>query len=132
MYGGNYESYVRTRQENEVNQQKRYEKEQDDIKHLQEFIRSCGTYSNLVKQAQSKQKIIDKMVEAGLTTKPVEDPKFRFAFPNSTKIPPPVLAFQNVSFAYSGKKVNTQGGGSDPRTRPIGSSHSTPLLAPLL
>ena len=104
MYGGNYDSYVKTRKENEVNQQKKYEKEQEDIKHLQEFIRSCGTYSNLVKQAQSKQKIIDKMVEAGLTTKVVADPVFRFSFPNSAKLPPPVLAFQNVSFAYSGKK----------------------------
>jgi len=104
VYGGNYESYVRTRQENEVNQAKRYEKEQDDIKHLKEFISSCGTYSNMVKQAQSKQKIIDKMMEAGLTKKVVPDPVFRFGFPNSEKIPPPVMAFQNVSFAYSGKK----------------------------
>ena len=56
---------------------KAFEKEDDDIKHLKEFIASCGTYSNLVKQAQSKQKIIDKMVEAGLTAKPVEDPKVR-------------------------------------------------------
>merc|ERR1719183_558968 len=104
LYGGNYASYEKTRQENEVNQQKRYEKEQEDIKHLKEFISSCGTYSNLVKQAQSKQKIIDKMVEAGLTPKPQPDPVFRFAFPSSEKLPPPVLAFQNVSFAYSGKK----------------------------
>ena len=104
LYGGNYGSYVKTRQENEVNQQKKYEKEQEDIKHLKEFISSCGTYSNMVKQAQSKQKIIDKMVEAGLTTKVVPDPVFRFGFPNSSKLPPPVLAFQNVSFAYSGKK----------------------------
>jgi ATP-binding cassette subfamily F protein 2 len=104
LYTGNYATYVKTRADHEVRQMKAYEKEQDDIKHLKEFISSCGTYSNLVKQAQSKQKIIDKMVEAGLTEKPCEDPKFRFAFPNSTKIPPPVLAFQNVSFAYSGKK----------------------------
>ena len=104
LYGGNYASYEKTRQENEVNQQKRYEKEQEDIKHLKEFISSCGTYSNLVKQAQSKQKIIDKMVEAGLTKKVEKDPVFRFSFPNSEKIPPPVMAFQDVSFAYSGKK----------------------------
>ena len=106
LYGGNYASYVQTRLEQEVNQQKRYEKEQDDIKHLKEFISSCGTYSNLVKQAQSKQKIIDKMVEAGLTKKVEPDPVFRFTFPNSEKIPPPVLAFQNVSFSYSGKKAD--------------------------
>merc|ERR1712008_496560 len=42
---------------------------------------SCGTYSNLVKQAQSKQKIIDKMMEAGLTPRVDPDPTFRFKFP---------------------------------------------------
>jgi len=79
-------------------------KEQDDIKHLQEFIRSCGTFANLRKQADSKQKIIDKMVEAGLTEKPVPDPQYRFRFPDSEKLPPPVLAFEDVAFSYSGKK----------------------------
>mmetsp|Transcript_52634 Transcript_52634/g.98667 ORF Transcript_52634/g.98667 Transcript_52634/m.98667 type:complete len:601 (-) Transcript_52634:36-1838(-) len=103
-WGGNYASYVKTRQEKEVNQLKAYEKEQDDIKHLQEFIRSCGTYSNLRKQAESKQKIIDKMVEKGLTEKPKSDPKYAFEFPNSEKLAPPVLAFNEVSFSYSGKK----------------------------
>lgn len=102
-WGGNYASYVKTRQEREVNQLKAYEKEQDDIKHLQEFIRSCGTYSNLRKQAESKQKIIDKMVEKGLTEKPKADPKYAFEFPNSEKLAPPVLAFNDVSFSYSGK-----------------------------
>ena len=52
--------------ENNIVQQKKYDKEQADIKHLKEFIASCGTYSNMRKQAESKQKIIDKMVAAGV------------------------------------------------------------------
>jgi len=103
VYGGNYDSYVQTRKDNEVNQMKHYQKEQDDIKHLKEFISSCGTYSNLVKQAQSKQKIIDKMTEAGLTTKPTPDPEYNFEFPLCGGLPPPVMAFKEVSFSYSGK-----------------------------
>jgi len=103
-WGGNYDTYVKTRSETETNQLKAYEKEQADIKHLEEFIRSCGTYSNLRKQADSKQKIIDKMKEKGLTEKPKADPKYEFRFPDSEKLPPPVLAFVDVSFAYSGKK----------------------------
>jgi len=103
-WGGNYDTYVKTRQEVEVNQMKAYEKEQTDIKHLEEFIRSCGTYANLRKQAESKQKIIDKMKEKGLTEKPKTDPKYEFRFPNSEKLPPPVLAFNEMSFSYSGKK----------------------------
>merc|ERR1719204_1843083 len=103
-WGGNYDAFVKTRQEVEVNQMKAYEKEQTDIKHLEEFIRSCGTYSNLRKQAESKQKIIDKMKEKGLTPKPLADPKYSFRFPDSEKLPPPVLAFNEMSFSYSGKK----------------------------
>merc|ERR1719487_49960 len=103
-WGGNYDQYVRTRAELEVNQMKAYEKEQSDIKHLEEFIRSCGTYSNLRKQADSKQKIIDKMKEKGLTEKPLKDPKFMFNFPPSESLPPPVLAFEDMSFSYSGQK----------------------------
>ena len=50
-YTGNYDTFRKTVRENEVIQMKKYHKEQDDIKHLKEFIASCGTYSNLVKQA---------------------------------------------------------------------------------
>lgn len=103
-WGGNYEQYVRTRAELEVNQMKAYEKEQSDIAHLQEFIRSCGTYSNMRRQADSKQKIIDKMKEKGLTEKPRPDPTFMFNFPESESLAPPVLAFDQMSFSYSGKK----------------------------
>lgn len=104
VWGGNYDMYVKTRAETEKNQLTKWKKEQDDIAHLQDFIRSCGTFANLRKQAESKQKIIDKMVEAGLTPKPTEDPTYEYKFPESEKISPPVLAFHDVSFSYSGKK----------------------------
>ena len=41
-YGGNYDSYVKTRAENETNALRAHNKEQDDIKHLKSFIASCG------------------------------------------------------------------------------------------
>ena len=67
------------------------------------FIASAGTYANLVKQAKSKQKIIDKMEAAGLVEK-IETPKIlRFNFDDVGKLPPPILAFDNVAFSYSGK-----------------------------
>jgi len=102
-WGGNYDAYVRTRKEKEVNDTKKYEKEQADIKHLQEFIRSCGTFANLRKQADSKQKIIDKMVAAGLTEKPHADQPYDFKFPSNESLAPPIMAFDNVAFSYSGK-----------------------------
>ncbi|KAL0478427.1 ABC-like elongation factor 3 [Acrasis kona] len=103
-YGGNYDTYVNTRMDLEVNQMKRYEKQQDDIKHIKKFIASAGTYSNLVRQAKSKQKIIDKMEADGLVEKVVQRSNFAFSFEPCQKLPPPVLCLQDVSFAYSGKK----------------------------
>jgi hypothetical protein len=42
-YTGNYDTFCKTVAENEVIQQKKYEKEQEDIKHIKQFIASCGT-----------------------------------------------------------------------------------------
>ncbi|KAK0206926.1 P-loop containing nucleoside triphosphate hydrolase protein [Desarmillaria ectypa] len=103
-YTGNYTVYVRTKKENEVNQMKAYNKQQEEILHIKKFIASAGTYANLVRQAKSKQKILDKMEAAGLVEK-IEMPKpLRFNFEDIRKLPPPIIAFDEVAFSYSGKK----------------------------
>ncbi|KAJ3247989.1 ABC transporter ATP-binding protein arb1 [Chytriomyces hyalinus] len=101
-YGGNYDTYVKTKQELEVNQMKAYEKQQAEIKDIKQFIASCGTYANLVRQAKSRQKILDKMIEAGLIEKVVKENNFKFFFNCAGKLPPPVLSFTEVDFSYSG------------------------------
>ena len=103
-YGGNYDSYIKTRTENEVNQQKAYEKQQDEIKHIKEFIAKAGTYANLVRQAKSRQKILDKMEADGFIEAVHQDRVFTFRFANVEKLPPPVLSLDNVTFSYSGNK----------------------------
>ncbi|WFC98942.1 ABC transporter ATP-binding protein arb1 [Malassezia yamatoensis] len=103
-YGGNYSTYVRTKSENEVNQMKAYNKQQEEIAHIKKFIASAGTYANLVKQAKSKQKIIDKMEAAGLIEPVVQPRQLRFNFEDVRKLPPPIIAFNDVGFSYSGKK----------------------------
>ncbi|KAG0276690.1 hypothetical protein BGZ95_007176 [Linnemannia exigua] len=102
-YGGNYDTYVKTRAELEVNQMKAYVKQQEEIAHIKKFIASAGTYANLVRQAKSKQKIIDKMEAAGLIEKVDPPLLFKFKFSDTDKLPPPVLAFDEVAFAYSGE-----------------------------
>ena len=94
-YTGNYDMFIQTKQELEVNQMKKYNKEQEDIKHIKAFIASCGTYSNLVRQAKSKQKIIDKMEADGLTEEVKPPPTFNFFFTEceshyaTSPLPPP-------------------------------------------
>lgn len=103
QYGGNYDSYVKTRQEQETNQMKQYHKQQEEIAHIKKFIASAGTYANLVKQAKSRQKILDKMEADGLIQPVAHEKVFSFRFPEVEKLPPPVLAFDDMSFSYSGK-----------------------------
>jgi len=83
---------------------KRYNKQQEEIQHIKQFIASCGTYSNLVRQAKSRQKILDKMEADGLVEKVLEEKKFNFYFPDCEKLPPPVLQISGMSFSYNGQK----------------------------
>ncbi|GAB7347836.1 hypothetical protein MBLNU459_g5371t1 [Dothideomycetes sp. NU459] len=103
-YGGNYDSYQKTRSEQEVNQMKAYEKQQDEIKHIKKFIASAGTYANLVRQAKSRQKILDKMEADGFIEPVHQDRVFSFRFADVEKLPPPVLSLDDVTFSYSGNK----------------------------
>lgn len=102
-YTGNYDTYVKTKLELETNQMKQYHKQQEEITHIKKFIASAGTYANLVRQAKSRQKILDKMEADGLIQAVVPDKVFTFRFPDVEKLPPPVLAFDDMSFSYSGK-----------------------------
>jgi ATP-binding cassette, subfamily F, member 2 len=103
-WSGNFDTYVRTRREQDVNQLKMYKKQHEEIMAIKKFISSCGTYSNLVRQAKSRQKQLDKMEEAGLLTPPFEDVLFKFRFPECGYMAPPLISFTDVAFSYSGRK----------------------------
>lgn len=102
-YDGNYDQFIKTKTEKEENQMKQYAWEQDQIKSMKEYIARFGHgTSKNAKQAQSKQKVLDKMVRGGLTPKPEVEKQLNFRFPDPGDLPPPVLAFHDVSFAYPG------------------------------
>jgi len=103
LYDGNYDQFIKTKGEKEENQMKRYEWEQDQIKSMKEYIARFGHgTSKNAKQAQSKEKVLQKMIRAGLTEKPEQEKPLNFKFPNPGHLPPPVLAFHDVSFGYPG------------------------------
>ena len=103
---GNYDSYVQTRKELEENQMKKYRWEQDQIANMKEYIARFGHGSaKLARQAQSKEKTLDKMVRDGLTEKVEMDRVVHLNFENVGKLPPPVLQFSEVAFGYSPERV---------------------------
>merc|ERR1712168_617110 len=102
MYGGNYDTFIRTRMELMENQMKQYQWEQDQIAHMKNYIARFGHGSaKLARQAQSKEKTLAKMVAGGLTEKVTKESAVSFYFPTINKIPPPVIMVQNVSFRYT-------------------------------
>ncbi|XP_064401533.1 ATP-binding cassette sub-family F member 2-like [Halichondria panicea] len=101
-YGGNYDAYMKTRSELEENQMKRYQWEKDQMQHMKDYIARFGHGSaKLARQAQSKEKVLAKMVAGGLTEKVSSDKLVSFTFPDPGTIPPPVIMVQDVSFRYS-------------------------------
>ncbi|KAI6241653.1 BMA-ABCF-2, isoform b [Aphelenchoides fujianensis] len=101
-YGGNYDTFVKTRLELLENQAKRYKWEQDQIQHMKDYIARFGHGSaKLARQAQSKEKTMAKMVAGGLTEKVATEQVKQFYFFEAGDIPPPVIMIQNVSFRYN-------------------------------
>ena len=93
---------MKTRLELEENQMKRFHWEQDQIAHMKNYIARFGHGSaKLARQAQSKEKTLQKMMASGLTERVVSDKTLSFYFPPCGKIPPPVIMVQNVSFKYT-------------------------------
>jgi len=103
-WSGNYDAYIKTRTEQDTNTIKLYKKQQAEIAEIKQFIASCGTYANLVRQAKSRQKILDKMEADGLIEMPFEEPIFRFKFADAGNLSPPLISFSEVAFSYSGRK----------------------------
>jgi len=105
-WSGNYDQYVKTRQEVEENQMKQYNWEQDQITQMKEYIARFGHGSaKLAAQAQSKEKTLARMQEKGLTEAVTKDHVVTFRFPDPGKLPPPVCQFVDVTFGYSKERI---------------------------
>ena len=69
-FSGNYDSFINTLGEKNEEQEKRYKQEQDQIQHMKEYVARFGQgNAKMAKQAQSKEKTLEKMLRSGLTEK---------------------------------------------------------------
>jgi ATP-binding cassette subfamily F protein 2 len=104
-YGGNYDQFVKTRMELLENQAKRYDWEQAQLQHMKDYVARFGHGSaKLARQAQSKEKVMNKMVAAGLTEKVAQEKVKQFYFFDPGEVPPPVIMVQHVAFRYGPDK----------------------------
>lgn len=105
-YTGNYDTFVAARAELEQEQMKRYKWEQDEIQKMKDYVAKFGhgTAKN-AKQAQSKEKTLEKMVRGGLTDKVEVEKSLDFTFADPGKLSPPVLQCNDITFGYPGCEI---------------------------
>jgi ATP-binding cassette subfamily F protein 2 len=102
-YSGNYDTYCSTRKDQDAVQNAKYDTEQREIAEIKDFIARFGHGTQkMVRQAQSREKLLAKKLEAGLTEKPEEMNLWDWSFPDAGHLPVPVLAIEKVTFAYPG------------------------------
>jgi ATP-binding cassette subfamily F protein 2 len=100
-YTGNFDSYIATRKDQDKVAMQAYDKEQADIAEIKEFIARFGHGTvKMVRQAQSREKLLKQKIDAGLCEKPEAPPHYDWSFPDAGQLPMPVLAIESLSFAY--------------------------------
>lgn len=102
-YAANYDMYCKLRRDQDMIQMRQYDAEQRDIAEIKDFIARFGHGTvKMVRQAQSREKLLAKKLQEGLTPLPEQDPQWDWSFPDAGDLPVPVCAIENVSFAYPG------------------------------
>ena len=102
-FGGNYDVFCKVVADQEKIQMREYEKQQADMKKLEDFVR-VNKANGVAASAKSKKKVLEKLEDDAVEKPTLREPSLTFRFPECTRLAPPVLPFDAVSFAYSGKK----------------------------
>ncbi|XP_044146615.1 ATP-binding cassette sub-family F member 3 [Bufo gargarizans] len=98
-YRGNFESFLKTKEERLKSQQREYEAQHQYREHIQVFIDRFRYNANRASQVQSKIKLLEKLPEL----KPLEkESEVILRFPDGfEKFSPPILQLDEVDFWYS-------------------------------
>ncbi|XP_034021205.1 ATP-binding cassette sub-family F member 3 [Thalassophryne amazonica] len=97
-YRGDYENFIKTKEDRLKNQQREYDAQLQYRQHIQVFIDRFRYNANRAAQVQSKLKLLEKLPEL----KPIEkETEVTLRFPdNFEKLSPPILQLDEVEFYY--------------------------------
>lgn len=102
-YGGNYAAFVKSVQNEEQVAMKVYQKQQADMEKLADFVR-VNKANGVAQSAKSKKKVLEKVEDEAVEKPQERQQTLTFKFDECTKLDPPVMPFDGVSFSYSGKQ----------------------------
>ncbi len=73
---------------------------------IKDFVARFGHGTKkMAQQAQSREKLLAKVLEEETVEKVEREAVFKMRFPNPGTMPPPVLQLQNISFGYPGAEL---------------------------
>jgi len=103
LYRGNYSSFEKQRREAQMLAAKAGKKQDEQRKHLQEFVDRFRAKATKARQAQSRLKLLAKMQPVSAI---VDDFVPPIHLPSPPKpLSPPIIAFENVSVGYDDRVV---------------------------
>ena len=102
LYTGNYSAFEKLRAEKLAQQQATYEKQQQEVAHIQSFVDRFRAKATKAKQVQSRIKSLEKMT---LIAQAHVDSPFDFSFPVPAKIPNPLLQIEQANIGYGDRQI---------------------------
>ncbi|EGG16728.1 ABC transporter-related protein [Cavenderia fasciculata] len=96
-YKGNYSTFEQTRHDRLRSQQKAFDAQQQQRKHIQTFIDRFRYNAKRAKMAQSRIKQLEKM---DVISEVLDDPTVTLSFLEVDPLTPPILQLQDVAFGY--------------------------------
>jgi len=101
-YKGGYSDYEVQRAERLSQQQSRYEKQQQRISEINDFVRRFRAKATKARQAQSRLKELERMEQ--MAPAHIDSP-FYFSFPEPGKTSDPLLVLDRATLGYAGKEI---------------------------
>ncbi len=105
VYTGNYSAFEIQRAARLANQQSAYEKQQREIRHIQQFVTRFRAKATKARQAQSRLKALERME---LIAPAHVDSQIHFEFRAPEKLPTPLLRLEDVAVGYLNQAVLQQ------------------------
>ncbi|WP_461308219.1 ABC-F family ATP-binding cassette domain-containing protein [Albidovulum sp.] len=102
LWSGPYDTFARTRAEQRAVQAAEARKQEARRAHLQSFVDRFRYKASKAKQAQSRLKMLEKMVPV---CGPDEARRAVFTFPEPGELAPPIIAMEGVAVGYGGPPV---------------------------
>src|SRR4029077_11325933 len=102
FYSGNYDSYLRQKDERRAQLEAAYRNQRERIEQLEAFINRFRYQATKAKQVQSRIKELDKIERIGI---PPDEQTIHFSFPQPKPSGRIVAEFKDVSKSYGSKHV---------------------------